>query len=154
MRSRWLYVALALVSATLFALSVWVGQWWTVGEVVVGPLGSRHCFGGDCRPAGLAWIGGSELWARSAVATGAAGLVAMLLLMFLAGGLAARRMPTLVARTLLVAIACAIVCGAYFVAKFPGLAGASLGQGAILFVAAIVTGLVVPIVVLRRYRPA
>ena len=154
MRARWMYVALAVLGAMLFATSVWVGQWWTIGEVAIGPLGSRHCFGGECRPAGLAWIGGTDLWMRSAVATGAAGLLAMLLLLIVAGALAAGRIPKLVAKTTLVSIASAIACAAYFVAKFPGVQGATTSQGAYLFAAAALVGLVTPIVVLRRRHRA
>jgi hypothetical protein len=153
-RARWLYVAFAVLAAMAFATSVWVAPWWTVGEVRIGPLGSRHCFGGECRPAGLAWIGAPDLWMRSALATGAAGLVAMMLLLGVAGGFAARRAPVLVAKMTLVAIASAIACAAYFVAQFPGLQGATLGLGAILFAVGAVMGAVSPLVVLRRHRRA
>jgi len=146
---RWLYVVLALVAASLFAVSVWIGSWWTVGEVSIGPLGSRHCFGGECRGGGLAWLGGSELWSRSAVATWGAGLVVMVLLMGLAAGLAAGRAPKLVARTTLVALATALVSGGYFAFARPAVEGASIGQGLILFVAAFAVALVPPIRVLR-----
>jgi len=144
-----LYVILALVAASLFAVSVWIGQWWNVGEVAIGPLGSRHCFGGECRPGGLGWIGGSSAWERGAAATWMAGLVSMVALMGLAAALAAGRVPKLVARTTLVAIATAIIAGGYFVVGFPGVSGASLGQGLILFIAAIVVGVVPAIRVLR-----
>ncbi len=161
MRARWIVVVTALVASSLFALSVWIGQWWTIGEVSIGPHGSRHCFGPgmeggftpspgiDCRPAGLAWIGGSELWMRSAVATWVAGLVAMFLLALLAAGAAAGRVPRLVARTTLVALVTAAATGGYFVAQFPGLGGASLGQGAILYVLALAIGCIPAITVLR-----
>ena len=151
-RSRWIVVVTALVASALFALSVWIGEWWTVGEVSIGPLGARHCFGGECRPAGLAWIGGSDLWMRSAIATWVAGLVAMFLLAALAAAVAAGKLPRLVARISLVALATAAVTGGYFVAKFPGVGGASLGQGAILYVVALVIGCVAPIAVLRSRR--
>jgi hypothetical protein len=137
-----------------FATAVWVAPWWSVGEVTIGPLGSRHCFGGECRPAGLAWIGGTDLWMRSAIATGVAGLLAMLLLLGVAGGLAARREPVLVAKMSLVAIGSAIACAAYFIARFPGLQGASLGAGAIAFGAGVILGVVPALAVLRRRRPA
>ena len=141
---------LALVAASLFAVSVWIGQWWTVGEVAIGPFGSRHCFGGDCRRGGLAWIVGSTpAWERGAAATWMAGLVSMVVLMGLAAALAAGRVPQLVARTTLVAIATAIVAGGYFVLAFPGVPGASIGQGLILFIAAIVIGAVPAVRVVR-----
>jgi hypothetical protein len=153
-RARWLYVGSAVVGAMAFATSVWVAPWWRVGEVTIGPLGSRHCFGGECRPAGLAWIGATDLWMRSALATGTAGLVAMMLLLGVGGGLAARREPVLIAKMSLVAIASAIACAAYFVACFPGLQGATFGLGAILFAVGAVMGSVSPLVVLRRHRRA
>jgi hypothetical protein len=154
MRRRWMYVVLALIGATLFAISVWIGQWWIVGEVSIGPLGGRNCFGSNCRPAGLAWIQGTELWERSAIATAAAGLIAMVLLMALAAALAAQRVPRLLAKTTLVALACALVCASYFIAKFPGVEGATHGPGAVLYTVAIVIGTVPPLAVLRRYHPA
>jgi hypothetical protein len=154
MQRRWMYVVIALFSATLFAISVWIGQWWTVGLVSIGPLGGRNCYGSDCRPAGLAWIRGTELWERSAIATAAAGLIAMVLLMLLAGALAAQRVPRLLAKTTLVALVCAIVCAAYFIAKFPGVEGVAHGPGAVLYAVAIVMGAAAPLAVLRRYHRA
>ncbi len=151
-RGRWLYLMSAIVAAMAFATSVWVAPWWTVGEVTIGPFGSRHCFGGECRPAGLAWIGATDLWMRSAIATGTAGLVAMMLLLGVAGGFAARRAPVLLAKMSLVAIGSAIACAAYFIARFPGLQGDTLGLGAILFAVGAVMGSVSPLVVLRRHR--
>jgi hypothetical protein len=141
-KRRWLYIVLALVGALLFARSVWFGGWWTDGDVSIGPLGSRNCFGGECRSGGLAFLGGSELWARGAVATWVAGLVAMVALMALAGALAAGRVPKLVARMTLVALATALVAGTYFVLARPPLEGIELGQGIFVFVAAIVVGAV------------
>ena len=152
MRGRWLFLASAVVAAMALATSVWVAPWWSIGEVTIGPLSSRHCFGGECRPAGLAWIGGDDLWMRSAIATGTAALVAMMLLLGVAGGLAARRAPVLVAKMSLVAIGAAIPCAIYFVARFPGLQGSALDVGAILFAVGAVMGAVAPLVVLRRHR--
>ena len=149
MTRRWLYVVCALLSASLFAISVWIGQWWTVGEVAWGPLGTRRCFSGDCRGSGLSWTGGSDLWERSAVATWVAGLVAMVVLMGLAAGVASGRAPKLIARTTLVAIATAIVVAAYFVMAAPAIPGASIGQGVILFAVAVVAGVVPAVRVLR-----
>lgn len=113
---RWLALLLALGGACAFAVSVWVGQWWTVGEATVGPFGG--CFHGDCQ-SHLAWLGGGDLWMRSALATGAAGVIAMFVLTGVAGAVAAKRVPRVVAKSALVAIATALACGTYFVAKFP-----------------------------------
>src|SRR5260370_31899146 len=88
-RRRWTIAALALVAASLFAVSVQAGGWWTAGEVEIGPFGSRACLRGDCAAHGLRWIGGGEAWLRGAIATGAAGFVAMAVLVVLAGAAAA-----------------------------------------------------------------
>ncbi|MDB4955860.1 MAG: hypothetical protein JWO36_3429, partial [Myxococcales bacterium] len=101
-----------------------------MGEVGIGPFGASHCFGGECRGTGLSFLGGSELWMRSGTATGVAAIVSMFVLIVLAAGVAARRIPKLAARAALVAIATDLVCGAYFIVGFPGLGGASLDRGA------------------------
>jgi hypothetical protein len=151
---RWLFAAISLLAAMIFATAVWAAPWWTNGEVTIGPFGARHCFGGACRPAGLSWVGGTDLWMRSAIATGAAGVLAMLTSLGVAAGFAARREPVLVAKMSLVTIACAIACAAYFVMKMPELQGTAIGAGLILFAVAIVIGSVTPLAVLRRRRRA
>ena len=148
-RSRWLIVALALAAATAFALAVQTA-WWSVGEVTIGPFGARHCFGGECRESGLAWIGGSELWMRSAVATRAAGYIAMFVLLMFAGAIAAKRVPTLVARAAMASILTATVAGVYFGVAFPGVNGAGMAYGALEFAAAIACGIASLVVFLRR----
>jgi hypothetical protein len=153
-RARWIIVACALIAASAFALSVWVGAWWSIGDVgggdvTIGPLGSYACFNGECRPRGLAWLGASSEWERAAFATGAVGLLAMTLCVVLAAALAARRTPVLVAKTTLVAVATALACGGYVVAKFPPLPAARLDVGALLFVVAIVLGAVASVLALR-----
>jgi hypothetical protein len=139
---RWIALTLALAGACAFAVSVWVGQWWTVGEATVGPFGARACFNGDCRARGLAWLGGGDLWMRSALATGAAGIIAMFVLTAVAGAAAAKRVPRVVAKSALVAITTAVVCGGYFVAKFPEMGGQSHIQlGPVLYALGAVLGL-------------
>src|SRR5262245_49802860 len=110
-------VVLAILAATAFAIAV-QSAWWGIGEVGIGPFGSRHCFTGECRESGLAWIGGSDLWMRSAVASRAAGFIAMFVLLMFAGALAAKREPKLIARGVIAAIVTAAVTGAYFAAAF------------------------------------
>jgi O-antigen ligase len=154
MNRRWLFAAISLLAAMMFATAVWAAPWWINGEVTIGPFGARSCFGGECRPTGLRWAGGTDLWMRSAIATGAAGVIAMLTSLGVAGGFAARREPVLVAKMSLVSIACAIACAAYFVTKMPELQGTAIGAGMILYAAAIVTGSVTPLAVLRRRRRA
>jgi len=152
-RRRWTSVALALLSATAFAISVEAGVWWSAGEVVIGPFGARHCFGGDCRRTGLSWLGGGDLWMRSAVATGVAGLIAMLVLVAMAGGVAAGRVPRLFGRTALVALGCATIVGGYFVTGIPSLGGIHLALGPILFALGIALGAIAANLVVR-YRAA
>jgi len=148
MKSRWIALGFALVGAAALALSS-IEAWWLAGEAAIGPFGTHHCFGGDCQSTGLSWLGGSDLWMRSGVATRAAAIIASALLVLLAGGLAARRVPRLVARTTLVALAAAVVTGAYFVANFPPLGGESLGLGAVFYGAGIITGAIAAILVYR-----
>ena len=148
MRTRWIAIGFSLVGAVLFAMSS-LAAWWIAGEATIGPFGTHHCFGGDCKSTGLSWTGGSDLWMRSGVATRAAALIATVLLVVLAGALAAKRVPKLVARTAIVALAAAIVTGGYFFANFPPLGGESLGLGPILYGVGLVTGLVAAVLVLR-----
>lgn len=156
MKSRWLVVALALASACALAVSVWVGAWWTVGEWNVGPFGARGCMGGDCGLRGLSWLDGGDLWMRSAIATGVAGVIAMFLAVAVAGALAAKRVPKLIARSYLASLATALVVGAFFFVKFPGLGGSEqhLGFGAPLYVVGIAIGAVAGIMVQRARSAA
>ncbi len=144
-----MFAAFAVVSAALFAISVWIGHWWTVGEVSVGPFGSRHCFGGNCRPAGLAWLGASELWERCAVATWVGSLLSMVLLLGVGGAFAAGRTPRLISKSTLAAIVTTAVAGGYFIVKMPAVDGLATGQGLYVFVAAVVVGAIAPIRALR-----
>ncbi|MBL0212449.1 MAG: hypothetical protein IPQ07_00945 [Myxococcales bacterium] len=154
MKSRWIIVAIALVAASAFAVSVWAGRWWSIGDVEIGPFGSKQCFGGDCRPTSLTWIGGSERWMRMGMATWAGGLIAMLVLLVVAGGVAAKRIPRLAARTALIAIGTAVVAGIAFVMQYPGVDGARVDRGMWLFGGAVVLGSVAAIGVLRARIPA
>ena len=147
-KSRWLFVGIAVVSACLFALSTWAGQWWTDVDVAIGPMGTRGCVGGICG-GGLRWTGGSELWMRTAVATWAGSLLTMMLLGGVAGAIAAKRVPKLLAKSVLTSLVTTAVAGIYFIVKMPTMPGLEVGQGMILFVAAIVLGAVTPIRVLR-----
>lgn len=150
-RSRWIAVGLALVAASAFALAVQTA-WWSVAEVTIGPFGSRHCFGGQCRETGLAWLGAADLWMRSGVATRAGGYIAMFALIVLAGTVAAKRVPALIARASLVAIITATVAAVYFIAAFrgvPGLAEISLGAGVFLFAGGVLAGVAAAVLVLR-----
>ena len=148
MRNRWIALGLALVGAAALALSS-IEPWWLAGEATIGPFGTHHCFGGDCQSTGLSWLGASDLWMRSAIATRAAAIIATILLVVLAGALAARRVPKLVAKTVLSAWACAVIAGGYFFAKFPPLGGESVAIGPLLFAGGLVVALVAAVLVLR-----
>jgi len=151
-RSRILALILALAGATAFAIAV-QSAWWSAGEVSIGPFGARHCFGGECRETGLSWIGGTEMWMRAGVAARAGGYIAMFILIIVAGALAAKRIPRLMAKASLVAILTAIASGAYFFVGFPGVNSATLGAGLVMFAIAIVVGIASAIVTLRMPEP-
>lgn len=146
-------VGVAVIAAAAFTISVQAGRWWSVAGFEIGPFGSYRCFGGECKSAGLGWIGGSERWMRTGTGAWTAGLLSMLLLLVVAGAVAAGRAPRLAAKVALVSIATAVVTGALFVIQFPGVEGAALDRGVLLFAAAIVLGATACIAVLR-HRPA
>ncbi len=151
-RTRWLTIALALGSAILFAMSVQGGRWWTIGEAAeVGPFGAKRCFENGCEPAGMQWLGASDRWIRFGMATWAAGLMCTLMLIILASAIAAKRVPKLVAKTVLVSIVTAVIAGGVYVAQFPGadLGESSLARGVLMFAIAIALGAVAAIQVLR-----
>jgi len=152
LKTRWPVVVLALAAASAFALSVQAGRWWLIGDVELGPGGTRSSFGGA---GALSWAGGSARWERFGVATWAAGLIAMFVLVVLAGGLAARRTPRLAAKTSLVAIGTAAAVAAGFVASRPdnGLPF-TLGRGLLLFAISVLCGTAAAIIVLRTPRAA
>lgn len=152
MKHRWFVIALALAAASAFALSVQAGRWWSIGEVEIGPFGSRSPFGGA---GSLSWAGGSARWERFGVATWAGGLIAMFVLVVLAGAVAANRVPRLAAKTALVAIATAGLAAIAFIAARPdnGLPFA-IGRGMVLFAAAVVAGVIGGASVLRAPSPA
>jgi hypothetical protein len=148
-KNRWIAIALALLGAGAFALSVQMGRWWVIGDVEIGPFGSRHCFDGQCRGASLSWLGGDPRWIRFGIATWAAGLLAMLVLVMMAAGLAARRIPRLVAKSVLVTIATGTVTATVFVTQFPGMTGAALARGVWVFALAVLLGTISAVWVVR-----
>lgn len=148
MKSRWPFVAIAVISAALLAISVWVGNWWTVGGLEIGPFGAHQCFNGDCRPTTIS--GAPELWQRCGTALWAGGLLSMIFLLAVAAALASKRMPKTLAKSSLTAIATTALAGAYFIAKLPAPTGMTVGQGVYLFGVAIVLAFVTPIWVLRQ----
>lgn len=144
-------VLLALAAASAFALSVQAGHWWSIGDVEIGPFGSQSPFSGR---GGLSWLGASPRWARLGIATGAAGLIAMFVLVIVAGATAAKRTPRLMAKTSLVSIATAVAAGAGFFFGRPdnGMPFA-IGSGVAWFAAGVVLGVASAALVLREPAP-
>lgn len=155
MRSRLLPLILALAGASLFAFAVQT-TWWSAGGVTIGPFGSRHCFGGECGERGLAFLGGTDLWMRAGIAARAAGYIAMFILIIVAGALAAKRVPRMMARSSIVATLTAALTGGYFLAAFPQASlghQETMGPGAFLFIGAVVVAIAAAVVTLRMTTP-
>ncbi len=137
-----------MVAASAFAVSVQAGRWWTIGDVDIGPFGAHTTFGG---PMNLARFASSDRWARFGIATWAAGLVAMLVLVVLAAAVAAKRVPRLAAKTSLVAIVTATLVAIAFYTGFPSVElPASVDRGVPIFVAGIVLGVAAAVLVLTN----
>lgn len=144
----------ALTAAACFALAVQGGRWWTAGEHGIGTTSGERCIDGDCERTTLDWTGGSDVWQRAGVATWAAGMIAMLAFVALAGALAAKRTGRLAASVALVATMTAIVAGGVFQQYRPSMHSIELGRGSYLFGAAIIAGLAAALVTLRASRRA
>ena len=144
----------ALAAAACFALAVQGGRWWTIGEHAVGPTSSQRCFAGNCERAPLDWTGGTEVWKRAGIATWTAGMVAALVLVALAGALAARRRGRLGAAVAVVATMTAVVAGAVFLQYRPSMPGMAMDRGVYLFGGAIIAALAAAVSVLRATRPS
>ena len=143
-------IVLALAGASLLALAVQAGRWWTIEGITIGPLSSSRCFSGDCRRVDLSWVpDASSLWLRSGIATYAAGLCAAALLVIVAGALAARRLPRRLAGSALVATLTATLTGAAFVALYPGLPGDAIGRGILFHFAGVAAAIAATVSVLR-----
>jgi hypothetical protein len=145
-KGRWIIVALALVAAAAFALSVQSGRWWSVGEIRIGPFGSRACFEDQCREA---FVGGTARWLRMGIAAGASGLLSMFVLTMVAAGVASKRIPKLAAKSALTSVLTSLAVGALFIVQRPSIPGVVIERGFYLFAVAVVTGLVAILLVLR-----
>jgi hypothetical protein len=84
--------------------------------------------------------------------TWAGGLLSALVLAVLAAGVASKRVPKLAAKTALVSIATTLVAGALFIAQYPGVQGAGVDRGIVIFAIANVIGAIAAVMVLRA-RP-
>ena len=131
-------IALSIVAAAFFSLAVVGGRWWTIGEVGVGPVSTQRCFDGRCETGSLAWAEGSEVWERAGTATWAAGMVASLVLVALAGALAAGRAARLGATVAMIATMTCIVAGGVFVTQRPSIEGIEVARGTWFFALGIV----------------
>lgn len=150
-RGRWLTIAIALGACVAFAMSVQLGAWWMIGDTEIGPSGSSRCFESGCVPAKLNWLGNGERWMRVGMGTWAGGLIAAFVLVVMSAALAAKKIPRLAAKTVLVSVATAGIAGALFAWQFPRAEypAAELGRGALLFIAAIALGATSAVLVLR-----
>jgi hypothetical protein len=145
---RFVVLALALAAASAFALSSVGGAWWTVGGVEVGPHGSHHCMGG-AEYCGLGWLGDPS-WERIGATAWGTGLVAMIVLVLLAGAVAAKRTPRLLGLVTMSAVLTATVAGVLFWTGFPGFVGAHLDRGFWLFAIGVFFGLAAGVTVTRQ----
>jgi hypothetical protein len=152
--SRWAMVALLLAIASGFIIAVQALPWWNIGAATLSPIKSRNCFGGECRVSDLRWTTGTESWIRMGVATYAAGMIAAVVAIMCAAGIAAKRLPTLLAKMLIVAgITCAVTAG-IFVVGLPTLAETSIASGTVVFAVSVALIAVAAFRILRRTDPA
>jgi hypothetical protein len=150
-RSRWLVIALALASGIAFAMSVQGGRWWVIGDAEIGPFGAKRCFDDGCVPAGLNWLGVGDRWMRIGMGVWAAGLISAFTLVVMSARLAAKAIPRLAAKTVLVSIGTAAITGGLFAMQFPRgeFPASEIARGAYLFIAAIGLGAAAAFIVLK-----
>jgi hypothetical protein len=158
---RYILIGISLIAASLLALSVQGGRWWSIGpEVAIGPVATIHCFGSggggdggdDCQRGGLGWTGGSPRWVQSGTAAYAAALIAAFALVALAASLAARRPGRVAAGATAVGTLTALAMGSLFIATFPGVQGAAIDRGIWLFGGGLMVAGIAAITVLRDGR--
>ena len=159
-KGRWLVIVVALCACVAFAMSVQGGRWWVIGDTEVGPFGAKRCFDDGagsiaCIPAKLNWLGAGERWMRIGMGTWAGGLISAFMLVVLSAAIAAKRIPKLAAKTVLVSVVTAGLAGGLFALQFPRaeFPAAEVGRGTFLFVVAIALGITSAILVLRA-KPA
>jgi hypothetical protein len=149
LRYRWLILGFALFAAAALAVSVQAGRWWSIGDFEIGPFGSRSPLHG---PGGLAWAGGGPRWERFGAATWAGGMIAMFVLLVVAGAAAANRVARLAAMTSLVAIATATLVATGFIATRPSAIQLEADRGLALFILGVVVGACAAILMVRSRR--
>jgi hypothetical protein len=131
-------IAFSIIAAACFSLAVVGGRWWTIGEVGVGPVSTQRCFDGTCETGSLAWAEGSEVWERAGTATWAAGMVASLVLVALAGALAAGRAARLGASVVMIATMTAMAAAGVFITQRPNIEGIEVARGTWFFALGVV----------------
>ncbi len=151
-RLRWGTIALLLLVAFGFAYAVQALAWWRVGTAQLGPIESRSCFGGPCRVTTLSWTTGSVFWMRMGYATYAGGLMASFIAVMCAAGIAAKRVPALLGKMLMISVLTALVPAVLFVTGLPRLGETSLSMGAPVFFASVVLGALAALSVFRAAR--
>jgi hypothetical protein len=148
---RWLFVFALLAAACGFAIAVQALPWWHVGEADLSPIRSRNCFGQSCRTGGLSWVGASQMWMQSGVATFAAGLISALICVVSAAALAAKRSPIVLANMMIVSFVTSIVVAGYFISNMP-LSGARIESGIPAFLGSAVMTLLAALFIHLRSR--
>lgn len=131
--TRWLCVVVGVGAACALVLATQVTPWWSFTEAHVYLLRAERCFGGECQPAGLAWLSASAWWYRLGAATFGMGSFAALLAVFVAGARAAGRRPKTASTSLLLTVVLGLVCAAGAWLTFPKLAPLSWTWGPPLF---------------------
>ncbi|MFT3693340.1 MAG: hypothetical protein QM831_09390 [Kofleriaceae bacterium] len=152
-KSRWIFVAIAIVSATLFAAAAWGGQWFTWTQATFGPMGSFRCFGDDCRDSNLIWVSQNEQWLRLATATWAGCLVTSFVELGLAAGIAANRgWPKRLAGATTTSLLATIAASSLWIMKVPDMPDMGYGRGFYEVIIAMVLCAITPVWVLVGSR--
>lgn len=122
---------IALAGASMTALAVQAGQFWTMaeGRVEVGPTFSRSCMEGVCTRKGLDWVGADESWQRAGSATYVTGLAAAFVMLLLAAAVASGRRGTWTAGLTLTSTLTLTLASLAFVFKLPDLPGTETARG-------------------------
>lgn len=153
MRARWGTLVMLLLAACGFAVTVQALAWWHVGPTTIGPIESRSCFETPCKVINLSWTTGSAFWIRMGYAAYGGGLIATFVAVMCAAGIAAKRVPVLLGKMMLVAVLTAVVPATMFITQVPKLAQMSIGIGVPVFFASVMLGIAASISVFRASRP-
>lgn len=150
--ARWATVASGVAAAAALAFATQM-PWWTFAEAKVYLTKTLHCFGGECRPTGLGWLGVSDWWHRLSTAAFGVGLFTALIAVFVAGARAAGRFPRTAAGSLLVAVICSLGSGVATLSTFPQLGQMHLGLGPLLYIVGLIAAAITAILARRAAPP-